>query len=170
IGYFFNDKNDLGIELNFDHAKYVMEDSQTVHLTGRIHGVDYNKDTLVTPSFLKFEHTNGANFLMANLIKRVRYKYYPVVGIVKLGAGVVIPKTDVTLFGERLDNVFHVAGYIVGAEAGLRYKFYKHFFIEASAKGAYANYTNVLTVGTGKANHHFFVGEYILNGGVSFPL
>lgn len=174
IGYYFNDKNDLGIEINFDHTKYVMIDNQTAHLTGTIHDQYYDVDTLVTPGFLRFEHTNGANFLMINFLKKHKFHVsnnnQHVLNLVgKIGGGVVIPKTDVTLFGERLDNVFHVAGYVAGMETGLRYEFRKYLFSEAVVKGTFANYNNVLTVGTGKADHTFFAGEFILTVGVQLP-
>jgi hypothetical protein len=174
LGYFFNDKHNLGIEINFDHTKYVMVNSQPAHLKGVIHGKSYDVDTLVTPDFLKFEHTNGANFLMLNVIKKhelVRSKNgnHKLNALVKAGFGVVIPKTDVTLFGERLDNVFHIAGYVTGLDAGFRYE-YKHFFSEATLKGTFANYNNVLTVGTGKADHTFFAGEIIWSAGFQIPI
>lgn len=173
IGYYFNGKSDLGIEINFDHAKYVMVTDQKAHLKGRINGVEYDKDTIVGVDFLKFEHTNGANFLMLNLLKRKDILKNALrkqrLGIVlKTGAGIVIPKTDVTLFGERLDNKFHVAGFIIGTDIGLRYEPCRHFFLESSFKGTFADYTNVLTVGNGKANHHFWTLEALLTGGISF--
>ncbi len=175
FGYYFNDKRNLGIEINFDHVKYVMNDNQKAHLKGVIHGNSYDVDTMVTPDFLKFEHTNGANFLMLNVLKKQQLlesknKKHILNAVLKVGGGIVIPKTDVTLFGTRLDNVFHIAGYVTGVDAGFRYEFFKHFFTDASFKGTYANYYNVLTVGTGKANHTFFTGEIIWGFGAQFPL
>ncbi len=175
FGYYFNDKHNLGIEINFDHAKYVMNDNQPAHLKGTIHGNSYDVDTMVTTNFLKFEHTNGANFLMLNILKKQQLlesknKKHILNAVLKVGGGIVIPKTDVTLFGTRLDNVFHIAGYITGVDAGLRYEFFKHFFTDASFKGTFANYYNVLTVGTGKADHTFFTGEIIWAFGAQFPL
>ncbi len=41
--------------------------------------------------------------------------------MLKLGAGFMIPKTDVTLFGKRLDNKFHLAGYMASVEGGMKY-------------------------------------------------
>ena len=174
IGYYLNNKHDIGVEINFDHAKYVMIQDQSVHLEGQIHGVEMDKDTLLLPDFLKFEHTNGANFLMGNFIKRKSFLHsadnkHWLSGIIKTGAGIVIPKTDVTLFGTRVDNKFHIAGWIVGAETGLRYDF-RHFFSEFTAKETFADYTNVLTVGTGKANHHFWCFEAILSAGFQFGI
>jgi hypothetical protein len=176
IGYYFNKKHDLGVEINFDHAKYVMEYNQTLHVKGTIHGQYIDQDTLISPyTFLHFEHTNGANFLMFNIIKRQQLflsanQKHKVSGVVKLGGGMVIPKTDVTLFGQRVDNRFHIAGYIVGLEAGFRYEVFKYVFLEYTGKGAFCNYTRVLVNGTEKAKHHFWVFENILTVGVQVPL
>lgn len=175
LGYFFNDKRDLGIEINFDHAKYVMIDNQTRHVKGNIHGRMIDKDTLVDPNFLKFEHTDGANFLMLNMMKRQRLfvttnKKLWFSAIVKAGAGIVIPRTDITLFGQRSNNPFHVAGYVTGIETGLRIDAFKHLYLEYTGKGVFANYTNVLGVGSGKVNHHFFAFENILCLGVQFAI
>ncbi len=169
FGYYFNNKKDIGVEINFDHSKYVMVQDQTVRIEGQIHGVAMDKDTLLQGNFLKFEHTNGANFLMGNFLKRKSFlhssnKKHWLSAIIKPGLGIVIPKTDVTLFGNRLDNRFHVAGWIVGAEAGFRYDF-RHFFMEATAKQTFANYSNVLVIGSGKANHYFTCTQAILTAG-----
>jgi len=175
LGYYFNNKKDLGIEINFDHAKYVMVNNQMLHVKGNIHGVYHDKDTLVTPDFLRFEHTNGANFLMINFLKRQRLlvssnKKHWLSAVIKPGAGIVIPKTDVAIFGNNLDNKFHIAGYIAGLEAGLRYDLFKYAFVEFTGKGSFANYTDVLVIGTGKAHHYFFAGQVILTAGFQFSL
>jgi hypothetical protein len=174
-GYYFGDKHNLGIEIGFDHTKYIMTNNQRLHLKGRIGEMYYDQDTLVGRDFLMFEHTNGANFLMASLVKRFcllssASQNHRLQAIVKTGAGIVIPKTDVTLFGQRLDNRFHIAGYVAGVDAGFRYDIFKYFFVETTLKGVFANYTNVLTVGDGRANHHFFAGEYIFSAGLQIGL
>lgn len=174
-GYFFGDKHDLGIEIAFDHTKYIMTNNQNLHLKGNINGTYYDQDTLVGKDFLMFEHTNGANFLMANLMKRYcllssASKNHRLQLILKAGGGLVIPRTDVTIFGNRLDNKFHIAGYVFGVDVGFRYDLMKYFFVETSLKGAFANFTNVLTVGDGRAHHHFFAGEYIFAAGFQIGL
>lgn len=174
IGYYFNDKRDLGIELNFDHVKYIMRDWQTLHLKGTIHGEYFDKDTIVSPdNFIAFEHSDGANFLLLNLVKRHKLlnsknNRHHLSAIVKVGAGVGIPKTRVQMFGETLDNRFHIAGYVAALDAGIRYDS-RYFFVEYTGKGSFANYTNVLVCGEGKANHHFWTFENILTVGLQFP-
>ncbi len=174
FGYYFNNKHDLGIEIGFDHTKYVVIQNQTVHITGSIHGEALDKDTIIQPGFLLFEHTNGANFLMASLLKRTRFFQsgngkHVLSYVLKPGAGIVIPKTDVTLFGKRRDNVYHVAGYIAGLDIELRYETGKHWFAETGLKGSFANYVNVLTIGDAKANHHFYSLELLLSVGYAIP-
>jgi hypothetical protein len=175
LGYYFNNKNDLGVEISFDHAKYIVIQNQRVHIKGTIHDLVVDKDTTIQPRFLLFEHTNGANFLMVNLLKRIKFfesknQKHVLNCVLKPGVGIVVPKTDVTLFGERRDNVFHVAGYIVGLDTELRYEYGKHVFAEAGAKGCFANYSNVLTIGTARANHHFFSFELLFAIGYGISL
>ncbi|MBK5285860.1 MAG: hypothetical protein JJE25_10710 [Bacteroidia bacterium] len=175
LGYYFNDSRNLGIEVSFDHTKYIVVHNQQAHVTGYIREEKFDKDTLLSDNFLLFEHTNGANFLMFNILKRQeifksKNGKHSIDAIAKAGAGMVIPKTDVTLFGERRDNVFHIAGYITGLETAVRWHFLKSFFLEPAVKGVFANYTNVLTVGSARANHHFFAAEIILTAGFQVDL
>jgi hypothetical protein len=174
LGYYFNDAKDQGIEINFDHAKYVVSE-QMAHITGHIHEQVMNKDTMLLDQNFHFEHTDGANFLLINYMKRFKLlekKNQHLYFVVKAGAGVGIPRTDVTLFGKRLNNNFHIAGEIAGADVTLRYEFLKHGFFELSGKGIYANYSNVLAhcplVSDSQASHRFGTLEAILTTGYRF--
>jgi hypothetical protein len=165
IGVYLNKERTHAIEFNFDHAKYVMDDYKVKHITGTIHGERIDGDTMMVPEFVHFEHTNGANFFHLNYVRqRQLFRVNKSISgstIWKLGAGVVVPKSDVTIMGKRLDNRFHVAGYIVSAEAGFRLYPLKNFFFEFTGKAGFANYLNVLTVEGGKASHKFYYGEVL---------
>lgn len=170
IGFYLDQAKKSAIEINFDHAKYIMQPGQTLHLKGTIHNEWMDKDTLVQPySFLSFEHTNGANFFHLNyvyqqgLLPHAGRDWLHFVG--KAGAGIVVPRTDVWLFGKHLDNKYHVAGYIISLEAGLRYYLLKKLFLESTLKSGFANYLNVLTVEGGRSNHCFGYLEAILSVG-----
>ncbi len=175
IGYFLNKQKTKSIEINFDHTKYVSVDNQIARVSGTINGVAIDKDMVLRPdSFLHFEHTNGANFMMINyaqqfaLLNKYKFAKNKLMLVAKAGAGIVIPKTDVTLFGTRLDNKFHIAGYVTGVETGLRYFFTKKFYVEYTGKIAFANYVNALTMEGGRANHSFFAFERLGSVGYCF--
>ncbi|HQQ93849.1 MAG TPA: hypothetical protein PLQ93_04805 [Bacteroidia bacterium] len=164
IGYYWSKRE--GLELNYDHTKYVVTDYQVAHVHGTINDHQVNTDTVLDPaSFVHFEHTDGANFLMLNYLRKWDMKpmgkHTQLSWILKPGAGIVIPRTDVTLFGQHLNNDWKVAGYIMGVEGGLRAEFYKHLFFELVSKGSFANYVNAFALGkgNGKVSHHFFCGQ-----------
>lgn len=172
-GYYFSEK--WGFEMNYDHTKYVVDDNQKVRVTGQFNNVWVDNDTLLDPAtFLHFEHTDGANFWMVNLIRKWKL-YEPNVKfqcswLLKPGAGIVLPRTDVTLFGQNLNNDWKVAGYIVGLETGLRLEFLKYGVFELVSKGTYANYVNAFVIGkgNGKASHHFFCTQITASIGLKF--
>jgi hypothetical protein len=176
FGMYLNDKHDVGFEINYDHAKYVVSDYQTAHFVGEINGQYFNKDTILDPiNLLHFEHSDGANFWMVNFMKRWKFvnsknKKFNLGAVVKTGFGVVFPRTDVTVFGHRVNNRWKISGVIGGVETGLRAEFFKRFYLEYTGKVAYANYLNVITQGKGfgKANHKFGVAENILIVGYQF--
>ncbi len=175
VGYMFNNK--WGLEINYDHAKYVVTDYQKVRVKGRVNNNYFDQDTVLDPAtFLHFEHTDGANFWMVNAVRKWDLlkprKNFEASWVLKPGAGIVFPRTDVTLFGERLNNNWHVAGWIVGVESGLRMEFLKHGFFEFVGKGSFANYVNslVLGKGNGKARHHFFTAQLTATIGLKFGL
>lgn len=174
IGYYFKNGK-IGIEGGFDHAKYILIENQVARVTGTIHGESLDKDTVLSSNFIRFEHTNGANFVMINLLLRDRLlvsknNKHVVQGILKPGGGIVVPQSDVSIFGKRQNNYYHIAGYIFGVEGDLRYEAGKHFFLETGFKGVFANYLDVLAVDEAKANHSFFAVEWLLGIGCRFAL
>jgi hypothetical protein len=165
LGFYLNKNHTKAIEINFDHTKYIVHNNQTVHAKGNIGTNYFDKDTVFTVNQVHFEHTNGANFYQINYVRQYELKRNKkravITGLWKAGAGVLIPKTDITLSGKRVDNRFHVAGYCFGAEGGARWFFIKHLFLEGTAKAGFANYVNSLAAGQGKVNHHFGYFELI---------
>jgi hypothetical protein len=173
VGYMLNEK--WGIEMSYDHTKYVVDDWQRVRVKGQIDGVALDKDTTMNPNtFLHFEHTDGANFWMLNAVRKFNFfkpsKSFCASAVVKPGAGVVFPRTDVRIFGQQLNNDWLVAGWIVGVEAGLRLEFMKNGFFEFVGKASYADYRRcfILGRGNGNANHHFFAGQLTATLGLKF--
>ena len=177
-GAYFNNKKDFGFEINFDHSKYVVTDYQKVRVKGQINGEYFDKDTILNPdNFLHYEHSDGANFFMFSFIKRWKFKSSKdqknnIGFILKPGFGFVYPRTDVTLFGNGINNDWKISGIVGGIEAGIRGEFLKHGYIELTGKGGYANYMNALVQGKGygKASNTFWFFEAILILGYQFKL
>lgn len=172
IGFYLNKKHSRALELNFDHAKYIVFDGQVAHASGTIDGKSINADTLLDPkNFLHFEHTDGANWLHINYVQQhtlvmTKKQKHPLLTYVwKAGAGINIPRTDFTWRGKRLNNDFHVAGYNVSVEGGLRLYPLKKFFIETTGKTGYVRYVNALAnspeLKDSRARHSFGYFEFI---------
>jgi hypothetical protein len=154
IGFYLNKKHTRAIEVNFDHAKYIVTDGQTVKVTGTINGKPADGDSVLNPqTFLHFEHTDGANWLHINYVRQQSLlrtkKDKPLINFIwKAGAGINIPRTDFTWKGDRLNNDFHIAGYNISAEAGIRIYPLKKFFFEFTGKTGYVKYLNALANST----------------------
>ena len=151
LGFYLNKSHTRAIELNFDHAKYIVTDGQNVHVTGTIEGKPVNGDSILNPeNFLHFEHTDGANWLHINYVQQrtllmTKNNKHPLINFIwKAGVGINIPRTDFTWHGDRLNNDFHVAGFNISAEAGTRIYPLKKFFFEFTGKTGYVKYLNAL--------------------------
>ena len=126
ISYFI--KDNLAISFGDDHMKYVMDNDQTVMMKGSITrpGVfqgEYNGPKKVTRDFLLYEHTDGLNYLNFELEKyadlfrpgkKVIFSWF-----YGGGAGVLMPKTNVTLLDYERNDRFHVSGFVLGTIAVL---------------------------------------------------
>ncbi len=167
IGAYLNKEHTWAIEINFDHAKYVVGEPQNLRVTGQIYGQPIDQDSVITSKFVHLEHTDGANFyhinyVRQNIVLRTRKSKRQLASVLgKVGAGLVVPRSEVQLFGKKLNNKYHVAGYIISAEVGTRIYPLKNFFLEANVKAGFANYMNALSVEGGKISHKFGYLEVI---------
>lgn len=151
IGFYLNSKKTKAIEINFDHAKYIVTDGQSVRVTGTIDGKEVDDFKTMEPiTFMHYEHTDGANWFHFNYVSlntlyaAPKSKRSIIYYLWKAGAGVNVPRTDFTYLGDRLNNKFHLAGYNFGVEGGLRYYPFKGVFIEGTGKTGYVRYIDAL--------------------------
>jgi hypothetical protein len=190
LGYYVTDH--YMISVGEDHMKYVMTQDQVAKIGGAI-GANYpdyagiylndgtNSIDLVDGKFLKFEHTNGLNYLFV-AIARVDdlSKYLGITNTDKIqinltegiGFGGLVPRTDATLLGKQRHDEFHLAGFGIDARAGLNFTFFKHFFMQTDLKGGYINMPDIQTTvsSTDSASQHFFFVETIVSFGGIFRL
>ena len=151
LGFYLNKQHTRVIEANFDHAKYIVTDGQTVRVTGTINGKAADGDSILNGNtFLHFEHTDEANWLHINYVQQKGFAKNKaktrdlLTYICKAGAGINIPRSDFTWKGDRLNNNFHIAGYNVNAAAGVRLYMLKKIFSETAGKTGYVKYINAL--------------------------
>lgn len=175
IGYLFNDKRNWGVELSWDHLKYVVNDNQIMRVTGQVHGRNIDADTLVTPYFVHLQHTNGNNYLMASLVKKsslIKRKHYELSVVSKAGGGALWSYTISTVLGQYNSGHFAPQGYVLGASTGLRFDFLRYLFVQTYFQGAYARYTDT-RIGAdnqGIVKHHFYSLFYTWQAGINIPL
>jgi hypothetical protein len=173
IGYYFNEKQDLGLEINFDHTKYIIADNQRVRVKGKLNNVNVDDSILFSEQngFYYFLN-NGANFFLLNLVKRFelydsRSLAVDLVG--KIGVGPVIPHVENRLFGVANDPHFQFGGWNTGLETALRVTVMRYGFIELSQKVDYARYSGLRLASGGTASQAFGTYELILSAGFILP-
>lgn len=184
MGYFISDHYNVSIGL--DHMKYVMYQDRIVDYTGSYPNQgSYNEVVSGNPNqvnlssdFLKFEHTDGLNYINTEFCRvDDMSKYFSIGDTDKfqinvtegLGAGILFPKTNATLLDKARHDDFHVAGYGVSGKVGLNLTFYKYFFVQAELKAGYINMSDIRTTEdpADKASQHFlFVQRIIVFGGI----
>ncbi|MCB0444675.1 MAG: hypothetical protein KDC68_03275 [Gelidibacter sp.] len=190
IDYFISDH--YTISLGVDHMKYVMARNRTKTVDGYINlplteegsqynGIYDNEPYFVSENFLKFEHTNGLNYIYTefsryddissifNVQNTDTFQLNLTEGV---GAGILFPKTNTTLLKKDRYDEFHLAGYGVSINAGLNFTFFKHFFIQGDLKGGYINMNDIRTTSDASesASQHFFFFERVLSFGGIFRL
>ncbi len=169
-GYFI--KDNLAVTLADDHMKYVMDRNQVVKMKGTItrpgvHQGTYNGDKLLSPDFLQFEHTNGLNYLNAEIEKyfswlQKKNDRASLKGMLGGGAGILYPRTDAKLMDYPEDDRFHVSGFGLTAKAGVEYVFLKHLFLKLEDKLGYINMPDIILHekgNPGRARQAFFFTE-----------
>ena len=187
VGYFVSNK--YNISFGVDHMKYVMNRNKNRILDGYINlpdtdvgsqynGVYNNELFFVSKDFLKFEHTNGLNYiyLEANRVDdissifKIRNTDKFQVNITEgIGGGILYPKSNTTLLQKDRYDEFHLAGYGISINAGLNFTFFKHFFMEFDLKGGYIDMPDIRTTSNTaeSASHHFvYLQRVIAFGGI----
>ncbi len=186
IGYFVNDH--YNISIGVDHMKYVMNQNQVVKIGGVIGNsytaagsyIDSGTNTidLTDGGFLKFEHTDGLNYVNSEISRvddisklfKIRNTDKFQVNITEgIGGGLLYPKTNSTLLGKERYDDFHVSGFGFSAKAGLNFTFFKYFFIQTELKVGYIDMNDIRTTNSNSdsaSQEFFFLQKIIAFGGI----
>ncbi|AWW00890.1 hypothetical protein [Arcticibacterium luteifluviistationis] len=169
IGYFI--KKNWDISFGIDHMKYVMQADQTVKITGEIansntpyDGSYANEAIKLTEDFLKFEHTDGLNYVNVALRRSqelLDFNKIKVNTVLGAGISVLYPRTNTTLLSRERNDEFHLSGFGLDGTVGLNVTFFDGFFIQSELKGGYINMPDITTTKSDldKASQDFFFGQ-----------
>jgi hypothetical protein len=183
-GYFITEH--YSISVGFDHMKYVMDVPQQLRIdgviepqvsspaiqTGQFAGTYDSQPITVTPELVTLEYTDGFNYVSTHL---QRFDDIWVSDNGKkslsietgLGAGVIVPRADVKLFGVGMNNKLNVAGWVASLKAGLMLNFTKHIYFHGSFEAGHSSMYKIYTTGrndTDKASQklNFLQNSYLL--------
>ena len=190
LGYFLTDH--YSISIGFDHMKYVMTQNQIANISGTINlptseagsafnGTYQNSPVAMTPDFLKYEHTDGLNYVntefsrtddLSKILSLPNTDKFQINVTEGIGAGLLYPKTNTTLLGKPRHDDFHISGYGVSAKAGLNFTFFKYFYLQGEMKYGYINLTDVRTTqnDSDRASQDFFFFQRIISLGGIFRI
>ena len=190
LGYFISDH--YLISAGVDHMKYVMTQNQSANIKGEINmpieqlgsqfnGTYNNVPIQLTEDFLKFEHTDGLNYINTEIsrvddissIFKIQNTDKIQINLTEgIGIGVLFPKTNTTLLQKERYDEFHVAGYGASVRVGINFTFFKYFFIQTDLKGGYINMNDIRTTNStsDSASQHFFFFQRLISLGGVFRL
>ena len=191
IGKFLNPEKTFAIELSYDHSKYSIDQGQTATVSGTIttgtsSTPSGSRSMVVSPTDFDYTLNNGLNHIMINAVwfhhldgpKRQPGEMQL---ISRLGAGILLPHADNVILGNAnqvgpkgvrvccfgSDDWWQVNGWTVGAEVGLRYRFYKRLYFELTQKFAYGVLRGV-PVYQGTADQTIWMSEQVFSTGFLF--
>jgi hypothetical protein len=166
FGYFIKDQ--LCLQLGWDHMKYVMREDQNSHISGHISAQVSNPSIEVNPKyvgdfqnspikvdssdFLIFEHTDGFNYASLELDRytnlwKAKNNKQGVDWLVGGGIGLIVPRTDVHLFKVGQNNYWNIAGYGISLKTGFRTNLLKRVFLQTDMKGGFTSLSRIRTTG-----------------------
>lgn len=186
IGKFMDAEKTFAIEFSLDHTKYNTNMNQTVHVSGTVNGVAKDENMELNEQTFDYALHNGLNHLMLNAVwlrhlSGPRQKPGDWQLISRVGAGILLPHADNTIFGNKNEvgpkntNVcctsskdwWQINGWTAGVEVGLRYRVYVPMYVEMTTKVAYGELRGV-PVYQGTADQNLWMLEEVLSVGYLF--
>jgi len=181
-GIFYSPSEKWKFQLNIDHMKYVVIQNQKVTVTGDIYddvnfsGENLNEKIELTDDFLRFEHTDGLNYI--NLSAHRIWSILKVSENIRLNSsigisvGVMVPKTNATVLGKNRYDNYHLSGYGLSVVGGVNLNLGKVFFLNYSPSVGYINMPDIRisSITKERASQSFLFNMHAWTFGVSLPL
>jgi hypothetical protein len=158
VGY--NVRNNWAISIGYDHMKYVLMDNQPYTITGYIKpGLDnvtnwsgnYNNEPVVTKEeTFHYENTNGLNYIRFEVSRidqwiRSQGGQFAFSTSLGLSSGGILSFNDFTFAGRKDVQTVSMSGIGISSHVGVRFEFWRHFFIQGNSAFGFINQLNVDT-------------------------
>ncbi len=180
VGWYYKFRWDISI--GYDHMKYAMDQYQNLIINGVIEdtgnpmeGVYSDADGVqaINPANLHYENTNGLNYVSFQLnntapIFKTKDLKFAVLRRLGGGFGPIINQTDFTWDGNSYESGFHIGGYGVSTNFGLRFDFFNRFFFQSNwtAGMIHLPKNNTIQNQNHYAKQQFFFAEWDLSMGL----
>jgi hypothetical protein len=155
VGYFVNDR--LSLSVGLDHMKYVLRGGQSVYMDGNFENTNTQYEGVYDDVYLPLSsdlvtlnHTDGFNYVSLELdyhkaIWKSKNAKHGCDLFAGMGFGLMVPRSDVTVLGEKAANEFHVAGEAISIQTGFKAKFFNHIAVNTTVKTGISRMHNILT-------------------------
>jgi len=147
IGWYYKFRWDISV--GYDHMKYVMDRDQNLYLSGdagatttsQLNGTYDESNGMIPIRYedLHYENSNGLNYISFQLnntapLYKTRDLNFAIMRRAGLGFGPVVTQTDFNWDGQTYHSGYklRLAGYGISLHAGLRFDFFKHFFLQSN--------------------------------------
>ena len=180
IGFYVGERTNVSVGIT--HMKYVVTQGQGTTITGEIDssasvpyaGVYDNTVIGLDSGFLQYEHTDGLNYSNVEIETMIpawenKTRSLGFYVTTAAGAGVVTPKSNVTLFGQERSDRFALVGYGLNTKVGMKFEFLKHFFLHYFISAGWMDLSGIPTRSGGQdtAEQTLFYLENAVVGGMT---
>jgi hypothetical protein len=177
IGYNF--KNFWNISFGIDNMKYRVLDGQSARISGYIApGIDplwsgyFNdgQERVLQTNHFQYHNAGGINLLRLQVsrnlapLKKFRDGAFAINWMYGLGASAVLSITDFNFEGYRSERVSSLSGYSISAHTGLRFIFFKNFFLQSNFAGGLIHQVKVSTRPNGGSSASQFMAYGSVEG------
>ncbi len=157
MGYFFNDH--WGVSIGYDHMKYVMNNNQTVFLTGHIDdelGTDWsgeyqNEEQSTNNTFIHYENSDGLNYMRIALTRSGlllncgKNNWFQLESKLGISSGFILSFNDFNFAGQFDRRTVSISGFGISVHPGVRALFGNHLFLQANIAAGFIDQLKVKT-------------------------
>jgi hypothetical protein len=154
LGYNFWDNYNLSVA--YDHMKYVVSNNQEVRVQGVINptadaawaGIHNRENLVINHNHFRYENTGGLNYIRFQLTHIERYRlrkssWFEMNTLLGLSSGVIVSSNHFLFGGEYTRRVTSLSGYGISGHIGMRFLFWRNFFLQGNFAGGFIHQTHV---------------------------